>query len=268
MPSWTPELEVDALLMELLQGVRSILGPRLLGVYLHGSLAGGGFDQDSDVDVVAVTEGDLSADDFAELDALHQQLSARDTPWAEELEVSYIPRDALRRYDPARARHPHIDRDPGERLHWMFHDRDWVIQRHTLRQQGITLMGPPPQQWVDPVSPDDLRGAARAMLNGWIAKLLHDPSEMRDRGWQSFVVLTLCRILHTLHTGTVVSKAESARWAEASAAPQWASLIEEAWIGRRNPRWPVTPQQVQATQAMIRDVLQRTGIAPTSVSSG
>ena len=57
-----------------------------------------------------------------------------DSPWAIQLEVSYIPQSALRHYDPANNKHPHLDRGPREELQIMQHDSDWVVQRHILRE--------------------------------------------------------------------------------------------------------------------------------------
>ena len=46
----------------------------------------------------------------------------------------------------------------------MRHDSDWVVQRHTLRERGITLAGPAPQTLIDPITPNDLRRAMLAIL--------------------------------------------------------------------------------------------------------
>src|SRR5437016_11445240 len=53
--------DVDAVLADLLAGVRGTLGPQLVGVYLDGSLATGDFaEHSSDIDVLVVTEDALS----------------------------------------------------------------------------------------------------------------------------------------------------------------------------------------------------------------
>lgn len=76
---------------------------------------------------------------------MHARFNAGDSPWATEVEPAYIPLDALRRYDPANARHPHIQRGPEEALVWDRLASDWVLQRHILREQGIVGAGPPPE---------------------------------------------------------------------------------------------------------------------------
>jgi hypothetical protein len=116
-----------------LQSARAILGHHFIGAYLFGSLATGDFDQASDIDVLVVTDDEISAGLFTALQAMHARIAVIDSPWGTQLEVSYIPRRAIRRYDPARALHPHLDRGRGESLRLLQHDSDWVIQRHTLR---------------------------------------------------------------------------------------------------------------------------------------
>ena len=102
--------EVNLLVQELIQSVQIILGSHFVGAYLFGSLTSGDFDQHSDIDVLVVADDQLSYDLFAALKTMQSRISARDSWWATQLEVSYIPRQALRRHNPASAMHPHIDR--------------------------------------------------------------------------------------------------------------------------------------------------------------
>ena len=86
----------------------------------------------SDIDFVGVTDGEL-----------------------------YIPREALRRYDPKQARHPHVEPGVGQ-LRVEYFKPDWVIQRYVRREFGVARAGPPPDAVIDPVSPGDIRGAVRS----------------------------------------------------------------------------------------------------------
>lgn len=58
-----------------------------------------------------------------------------------------------------------------------------------------------------------------------------------SRFGQSFLVLTYCRMLHTLHTGTVQSKNASAKWAKQFVEPKWVKLIDQAWNERKGVRF-------------------------------
>jgi hypothetical protein len=60
--------DVDAVLAELLAGLRGTLGPQLVGVYLDGLLATGDFaEHSSDIDLLVVTEDALSDEVVAAL---------------------------------------------------------------------------------------------------------------------------------------------------------------------------------------------------------
>lgn len=249
--------EVNSLLKELLASAQAVLEEHFVGMILDGSLATGDFDEDSDVDVAVVTDVEISGDLFSKLQAMHDRIAAIDSWWATQLEVSYIPRDALRRYDPAHALHPNLERDKGQRLKMLQHDEGWIFHRCVLREHGIALAGPDPRTLIDPVSPDDLRRAALTLLNGWFAGLLDDPAQIAHRGWQSYVVLSLCRILYTLEFGTVASKSAAARWVQETLDARWSPLIARAWEGRHHPEQEASTDDVSGTLDFIRYTLER-----------
>jgi hypothetical protein len=102
--------DVNVVLNELLPDVQKVLGNQFISMYLHGSLAGGGFDQDSDVDFVVITKGDLPEALFSALQSMHMHIATLNSWCATQLEGSYIPLHALQQYDPVHALHLHIDR--------------------------------------------------------------------------------------------------------------------------------------------------------------
>jgi predicted nucleotidyltransferase len=220
--------EVDAVLAELLEGVRGTLGPQLVGVYLDGSLAAGDFaDHSSDIDVLVVTEQELSDDIVATLGAMHAQLATRASKWARELEVSYIPRRALRRFDPANNCHPCVQRG-SDQIVTEEHDRAWVIHRHVVRAHGIALFGPDPRTLIDPVEAGDLRHAVVSLLRGWWTPTPTCRRWLDNPFYRSYAVLTMCRMRYTLQHGVVVSKPIAARWAQATLDARWTPLIRAA----------------------------------------
>jgi hypothetical protein len=233
-----------------------ILGSHFIGMYLDGSLASGDFDEDSDIDFVVVTDEDISGDLFSELQQMHDRIATIDSPFAVQLEGSYISRQGLRRFDPGHALHPNIERGNGERLKMVYHDDWWIIHRYILRERGITITGPAPQTLLDPVSPDDLRRAMLSILRGWATQILNHPNKINSRGYQSYVVLSLCRILYTLQFGDVVSKPVSARWAKETLDGQWVSLIDRAWEGRHHPEASADPEDINGTLEFIRFTLE------------
>jgi predicted nucleotidyltransferase len=250
----TPYPDVNAVLDALLAGARTALGERFVGMYLFGSLATGDFDPNSsDLDILFVLDAALSDADFAVLAAMHARFAAGGSPWATEIEVSYIPRDALRRYDPARKLYPRIDRDSGV-LSMKAHDVDWVIQRYVLREHGIAVTGPALAELIDPVQPDDLRRAEVELMRVWWGPMGDDPVRLYRRGYQAYSVLTMCRVLYTLQYGAIVSKPVAARWAREMLDARWRPLIERALAWRKDQQ-DVLGDDVAETQALIRYTL-------------
>jgi hypothetical protein len=252
----TPHPEVNVVLLELLAGVQATLGDQLVGMYLTGSLAAGDFDRHSDVDFVADTESEVDVELFSALDTLHQRIAMIDSWCAIQLDGAYISRVALRRFDPANAVHANIDRGRGERLKMVQFD-GVVVQSYLLRERGITLDGPDPRTLIDPVTPDDLRNAMPRVLEGLGSQILDDPARIDSQGYQSYTVLSLCRMLYTLKFGAVVSKPIAAEWAREMLGHRWARLIDRAWRGRQHPERAASSEDVSGTLALIRESLRR-----------
>lgn len=251
----TPYPDVNEILNVLFSSVKEILGDQFVGMYLYGSLANGDFDEHSDIDVLIVTNGELSESTFSALQELHKRINKMDSPWATQIETSYIPRTALRRFDPANKLHPHMDRGENEVLHMMSHETDWIVQRHLSRERGIVIEGPDLKSLIDPVSPDDLRQAVVSVLPLWTQPILADPSLIHKRGYQSYCVLTLCRMLYTLKHGEILSKAAAAKWALENLEQNWKPLIERALVGRQNPDLQAEPEDINGTLDMMRYAL-------------
>lgn len=238
------------MLQRLVPGLRGILGDELIGLYLFGSLAVGDFDAaNSDIDVLAVTARDLADDQLQSLQAFHADLFASGLPLADQVEGSYIPLAALRVYDPTNARHPHIDRGEAT-LRPQQHYTDWIIQRFSLRQYGLRLLGPSIQTLIDPITPATLRAAVLDLLHFWWEPMLGDTSHLQHTGYQAYAVVTFGRMLYTLEHGHVISKPAAGKWAMAHLDPRFASLIERALA------YQLTTHDIPATQAFLRHTLE------------
>ncbi len=137
----TPYPDVNVVLDALLASAQDLLGDYFVGLYLYGSLASGDFDLlRSDVDFVVVTTDYLPEDLISALEEMHARLWASGLKWAAKLEGTYIPQNALRRYDPDAAPCPCVNEG---RFYLARHESDWVIQRHILREQGVAWPGRP-----------------------------------------------------------------------------------------------------------------------------
>jgi Aminoglycoside adenylyltransferase, C-terminal domain len=83
--------------------------------------------------------------------------------------------------------------------------------------------------------------------------MLDDPHFIRNREYEAFTVLTMCRALYALEYGDIVSKLVAARWARQALADRWAALIDRALA------WPQEPQppSLDETLALIRYAIER-----------
>jgi hypothetical protein len=227
----TPYEDVNAILRLLFTKQLEVLGSHLVGLYLYGSLSLGDFDPaSSDIDFLTVTAEELSAETIEALRAMHEEIARSGLLYADHLEGSYIPRVALRRYDPEHARHPSIGVD------WEFHigehGNNWIIEREIVREHGVVIYGPAPQNLIDPVSPQELRAAVcQHLKTQWQQMLAGDLEWLRPRNYQAFAILTMCRALYTLQHNTTVSKPQAAVWAQ-ELYPQWRPIIERALVWR------------------------------------
>jgi Domain of unknown function (DUF4111)/Nucleotidyltransferase domain len=234
--------------------VRGVLGAQFVGMYLYGSLSNGDFDPvSSDIDFLVVTDATLPGAMVAMLGELHARIAASGTPWADRLEGSYIPRAAIRRYDPANNCHPTIGAD------WEFgigaHNENWVIERAIVRERGVVIAGPPAPTLIDPITPDELRAAVRACLDPFWERQTEgqEPEWLRRRHYQAFAILTMCRACYTLEHGTVPSKFAAAQWAQETLPPPWPALIARALSWRSDH----APDDMTEMRSFIRYTVRR-----------
>lgn len=224
--SLTPYPDVNDAVETLLRDTQNVLGAQFIGMYLTGSLACGDFDpDDSDIDLLVVTAGDLPDVLAAALRAMHVRFSASGSPWSFQVECHYVPRSALTHPDDARASYLRLDRGDSV-LETRQHDADWDVQRHLLYEHAITVAGPAVRSMLDPVEAPELQLAVIASVYDWGVTLTRDPEPIRDVGYLGFVAATMCRVLYTLEHGSIVSKPIAARWLQSEIGDSADALID------------------------------------------
>ena len=229
----TPYSELNAVLRELVAGVQIVLGNSFIAACLQGSFAVGDFDRHSDVDFIIAVEEELSNKQVTALQATHERIFNLDCGWAQHLEGSYFPKDVLRHYSRRGEQLWYLDN--GSRALIKSDHCNTVVVRWVVREHGVQLAGPSPAMLVDPISVGTLRQEIMETMISWGQEILAESDRFNNRFNQTFAVLTYCRMLHDLHTGTIGSKRAGAEWAKATLDPFWAGLIDRAWDGRPNP---------------------------------
>lgn len=247
----TPYPGLNQVLQELVSRVKAVLGGRLIGIYLQGSFAVGDFDEYSDVDFVAVVEGELSAAEVDGLQAMHDHLYTYDSEWAKHLEGSYFPAKILK----------HASRR-GQDLWYLDHGAremirsdhcNTILVRWVVRESGVALIGPPPETLIEELETEALQSEIFEAMNQWGEQILEDPSVYDNRFYQGYIVLNYCRMLHDLIRGYPGSKQEGAAWAKTHLDPRWMDLIDRAWDCRPDPAAKVRESaDPEAYESMLR----------------
>jgi hypothetical protein len=197
-----------------------------------------------------VTADTLVLEELEELRAMHTEITARDLPYAQHLEGSYIPQAALRRYDPQHDHHPTIGADWD--LQIRVHGSRWIFERQIVREHGVVVYGPPPSTLIDPVSSGQIRWAVCHALRGFWSDQIKgpEPEWLRPRDYQAFAILTMCRALSTLKHGVLLSKPQAAAWARQE-YPQWQPIIDRALLWRSQHE----PNEMEEMLVFLREAL-------------
>ena len=234
------------------------LKENLVGIYLVGSLATGDFDLDSDVDFLVVTKTELTEADMKPLQVIQIKIHDMDCYPAKHLEGSYISIRDLNNWS-----------EVGKKELWYFdngsttyeqttHDNQWHV-RWILRERGITLVGQKPGTLLPEIPTYELINEIKTSMLRHVEVFhaeVNNPLDFcNSRFGQSFFVLTCCRMLHTLQTGTVQSKKAGMTWARQFVDPKWVHIIDQAWKEREGVRFCVKIHQ-RAEQALLDETLE------------
>jgi hypothetical protein len=227
-----------------------VLGPDLTGAYLHGSAVLGGFDgRRSDIDILAVTEGPMTAaQQSAAAGALggaagEERLQCP----ARGLELSVVTLTAARHPAARPAFELHLTTGPEDRKvidgHGHGGDPDLVLHFAVCRAAG-RLLGPgrPADQVFAPVPGELVRAQLTAELR-WAAE--ESPGE--------YAVLNACRAWRYAVDGTLVSKIDGGEWALSRATGPDRELIAAALARQRGQ--PAEGLNPAAVRRFVRGVL-------------
>ncbi|WP_088318675.1 aminoglycoside adenylyltransferase domain-containing protein [Kineosporia sp. R_H_3] len=222
----TGDADTLATIDEMVAANLAVLGDRLVGVYVYGSLVTGDFDPVvSDIDLVAVLTDALDVGDYDPLRAAYAGVTAAHPRWHNRVELAYIPLAELRTY---RADYEQPMFSHGDGFEVCTVGVDWLLNRETLRRCGAALYGPEPARLIDPLPPAAVTELVRELAVMWRDWVAGDVAPLGYLGYRAYAVLTLCRCAYTsAHGGAVTSKRAAAAWA-AVRHPAWAPLLARA----------------------------------------
>ena len=221
--------EVNKILEDYLSSIQLALKKNLIGIYLYGSLVYGDFDAAiSDIDLLVVTDKDISRMEFYLLDEIHTNLMNQFHLWHDRIDIVYISSQALKAFKSHKCQIAVIS--PGEVFTIKIAEQDWLMNWYLVRENSITLFGPDPQTIIQRISKDEFLKAVKSHVFNWRNWVSHTKTSL---SYQAYAVLTICRAVYTLTNGQLVSKKRAAEWA-INHFPEWKELINNALSWRLN----------------------------------
>ena len=235
-----PYPELRDVLNMFVDEISAELRENLVGIYLVGSIASGDFDLDSDVDFLVVTKTELTEAHMKTLQDIQIKIHDIDCYPAKHLEGSYISIGDLNNWNIVGEKKLYYFDNGSTTYEQSTHDNQWHV-RWILRERGITLVGQKPETILNSIPLNEMFGEIKTTMLQ-VMKLFEDEinrplSFFNSRFGQSFAVLTYCRMLHSLHTGTVQSKKAAVKWAKQFVNPKWVKIIDQAWKEREGVRF-------------------------------
>jgi predicted nucleotidyltransferase len=219
----TAPAAVRAQLERLTSALQATVGEALVGLYVHGSLALGCFNETtSDIDVLGVTERALTEDEKLALVEVFLEISL--DPYSVEADVvSVVQLQDWRHPSPFELHYSEWRRDrwtadPRATLaSFPAENADLAAHVTVVRERGIALVGPSAESVFPKVPDADFRDS-----------LLRDLEWSRTADPAVYGILSPCRIWATLGTGELHSKASGARWALSRLPEELRPMVEGA----------------------------------------
>jgi aminoglycoside adenylyltransferase-like protein len=234
--------DLSDLLHAMAADFSAILRENLVGLYLWGSLTYDAFDETcSDVDLVAVTQRDLYAREFSELDAWFAN-NEQQNRWVVRIDMRFV-----------------IDReflDKTSRCCGFYHHTG-KLTRHAsdgnpfiwinVAQSGITLYGKEAKLVAPHVSDQSLNDALLLELTYLKEDLTSNIGNRSNKAFihNAYAVLTACRILYSAHHRALASKDQAYRWAMETVPPAWRPILRTAKENRQKNAGSTTTQLQQ-----------------------
>jgi predicted nucleotidyltransferase len=245
-------------------GLSENLGARLIGVYLHGSLAMGCFNpKSSDVDLLAVVDEKLP---LADKQVIGKALLAISEEFPKnEIELSIVTLEAVQQFQYPTPYELHFSeawkaryRADAVNLEDPVFDPDLAAHFRVTIRRGICLVGRPISETFREI-PDEF----------FLKSILNDGYNiLADIGKNPvYEILNLCRILAYLADKQITSKAEGGAWGLKHLAPQHTTLIQAALDEYRNqgttqPAWDTLALEIFAQY--VRQLLAQNATVPTT----
>ncbi|MEO8073095.1 MAG: aminoglycoside adenylyltransferase domain-containing protein [Acidobacteriota bacterium] len=224
---------VNIVLKEIIERLQTYFGKELIGIYLHGSLAMGGFNEiSSDIDILIITENKLSLENKKDLSQIILKLSEK-AP-ANGFELSVVALKNLKNfvYPTPYEFHfsiDHLQRFKEGKVDFTDGKTDPDLAAHFVitKERGVCLFGQP----IAEIFPDVPRKYYLDSVTKDVEWSYERISEGADNGKLNvpvYGVLNFCRVIALINEGLITSKLEGGKWALKNLPEKYYLIIKEA----------------------------------------
>jgi hypothetical protein len=259
---------IQPILDDYISLVNQHLPDLLRAFYIEGSIALGGFNERfSDIDFVAVLHRRTNPTEFEALRHIHKAIEKNDPRW--KLSGSYLSSDDLDGFDKVKS-HPHYH-DSVLRLDGHFELQSvegWILKNH-----GIAIIGPEPQELPFTIDWDALIERMRENLNSYWARWTRRPDGfmvmLSDWGIQ-WTVLGVLRQFYSFRENTITTKTKAGEYALTCLPICWHRLVQEAINIREGKKTSAYRfRVVRAIEAVrfLKYIIQTCNLMPASRSA-
>ena len=229
---------IPPLIQPLLDAYLHALEPlryHFYGIYLYGSIALGAFEEwESDIDIVALTEEEWTAQELGQLATIHRRLG-KEHPLGKRLEPMYVLLRDIGKYNAQISLYPYASKG---KLHPAGHFDLNAVTWWTIQHKGIRLFGPEISTLPLEIAWQDVLDTMHYNLDTYWAGKANKPYLFLFDVWVMTAVATLCRILTAIEKGEIIAKSAAlTRWRNRLPA-RWHTLIDEAWRIRHASKTP------------------------------
>lgn len=230
------------------------------GIYIYGSIALDAFEEAmSDIDVIALTQGEWSPLELKQLETMHTRL-IKEHRLGKRLEVLYVPLSGLGKRRREIAPYPGVH--DGKFMPSGFSDVNgvtWWILKH----RGIRLLGPERAELPFDYEWRQVLLTMRFNLDIYFVRQLERSYIYFFDAGVEFTVPNLCRILTTIEDNEIISKSASLKVWRERLPERWQLLLDESWRIRHHPAQPSLYRNLlrrrKETVAFIKYVRERGG---------
>jgi hypothetical protein len=226
--------------------------------YVEGSIALGGFNERfSDIDFIATLHYQMTAAEIDTVRRIHQTVTRNYPRW--KLEGRYLPAHTFDQSSHRNEPHPHYHDGV---LHLNGHFELNSVEGWILKNHGIALLGPTPQELSFTVEWAALIKAMRQNLNSYWVGWTNQPTRLlmllTDWGIQ-WAVLGVLRQFYSFRENAITTKAYAGEYALTCLPARWHPLIQEALrirAGQKRSTYSFRPTRTIEAISFLKFIIQ------------